>query len=68
MTYKETPVGTYEADFVVDDKIILELKATSALIAFHEAQAIHYLTATGYRLALLINFGAPQLQHKRIGK
>ena len=55
MTYKGVLVGDYEADLVVEDKIILELKAVSTLHPRHEAQAINYLTATGYRLAILLN-------------
>jgi len=61
-------VGEYEADFVVEDKIILEIKAMSKLHPKHEAQAHHYLAATGLRLAILINFGAGSLQHQRIVK
>jgi GxxExxY protein len=59
-------VGEYEADFVVEDKVILELKAISKFNPAHEAQAINYLTATGLRLAILLNFGARSLQHKRL--
>jgi GxxExxY protein len=66
VNYKEVRVGSYEADFVVEDEIILELKSMSALRPEHEAQAINYLAATGYRLAILLNFGASSLQHKRI--
>ena len=64
--YKEAEVGEYRADFLVDGKIILEIKATTALAAVHFAQAIHYLTATRLRLALLLNFGGTSLQVKRI--
>ena len=64
--YKQSQVGEYRADFLVDGKIILEIKATSAVIAGHHAQALHYLTATGLRLALLLNFGTRSLQFKRI--
>jgi GxxExxY protein len=66
--YKGVLVGEYEADFVVEDKIILEIKAVSKLHPRHEAQAIHYLTATGFRLAILLNFGTDSLQHQRIVK
>jgi GxxExxY protein len=68
VTYKGVLVGEYEADFVVEDKIILEIKAVSALNQAHEAQAINYLAATGLRLAILLNFGAASLQHKRLVK
>jgi GxxExxY protein len=68
VTYKSVSVGDYEADFVVEDKIILEIKAVSTWHPKHEAQAINYLTATGLRLAILLNFGADSLQHKRLVK
>lgn len=68
VTYKGVLVGEYEADFVVEGKIILEIKAVSKLHPAHEAQAINYLTATGFRLAILLNFGAKSLQHKRLVK
>lgn len=68
VTYKGILVGDYVADFVVEDKIILEIKAVSALNTNHEAQALNYLAATGLRLALLLNFGARSLQHKRLVK
>jgi GxxExxY protein len=64
--YKQTCVGDFRADFVVDGKIILEIKATTGLVPAHEAQALHYLAMTGFRLALLINFGTKSLQFKRI--
>ncbi len=64
--YKGVLVGEYEADFVIEDEIILELKAVSALTKAHEAQAHNYLAATGLRLAILLNFGADSLQQKRI--
>ena len=66
--YKEVSIGEYYADMFVDGKIILEIKAVSALVPRHEAQAIHYLAATKTRLALLLNFGTPKLQFKRIIK
>jgi len=66
--YKGVPVGDYVADLLVDDKIVLELKAVSALTPAHQAQAINYLTATGLRLAILLNFGAASLQYQRVVK
>ncbi|MBK8784789.1 MAG: GxxExxY protein [Anaerolineales bacterium] len=60
-------IGEYEADLVVDGKIVVELKSVSRFSSAHEAQAIHYLTA-GLQLALLINFGASSLEHRRIVK
>ena len=64
--YKGILVGEYEADFVIEGKIILEIKAVSKLHPRHEAQAHHYLAATGLHLAILLNFGAESLRQKRI--
>ena len=64
--YKETLVGEYLADFIVDNQVVIELKAVAQFHPAHEAQAHHYLAATGLRLAILLNFGAESLQYKRI--
>ncbi|WP_448382798.1 GxxExxY protein [Desulfosoma sp.] len=66
--YKGVLVGDYEADFVVEGRIILEIKAVSTLHPKHQAQALNYLKATGFRLAILLNFGADSLQHQRVVK
>src|SRR5512139_3281981 len=66
--YKDVVIGDYEADLVIDKKFIVELKAVSKLNSSHDAQAMHYLAATGLRLALLLNFGASSLEHRRIIK
>lgn len=63
--YKDIIVGEYIADFVIDDKIILEIKAVSSIHPKHVAQAVNYLTATGLKLAIIINFGADSLQQER---
>lgn len=55
----------YQADFVCYDKIILELKALSALSPEHESQLLNYLKATGLKLGILINFGEKSLVYKR---
>lgn len=59
-------VGEYIADLVVENKIIVEIKAISELDKIHYAQLKHYLKTTGYRLGLLINFGKPMLEFKRV--
>jgi GxxExxY protein len=64
--YKDIKAGKYRVDLAVDGKIIVEIKAISALASAQEAQAIHYLAATRFRLALLLNFGCESLQIKRI--
>jgi GxxExxY protein len=68
VAYKDIIVGIYEADLVIDNKFIVEIKAASKFNASHQAQAMHYLAATGLRLALLLNFGTGSLQHHRIIK
>lgn len=68
VAYKGITVGIYKADFLVDDKIVLEIKAISSLTRGDFAQARNYLTATGYRLSILLNFGASSLDHKRVVK
>ncbi len=65
VTYKGHAVGEYVADFVVDGKVIVELKATKKLTEADEAQLLYYLKATGLRVGLLLNFGAPSLEHRR---
>jgi GxxExxY protein len=66
--YKDVVIGIYEADLVIDNKFVVEIKAISKLNASHQAQAMHYLAATELRLALLLNFGTGSLQHQRIIK
>ena len=56
----------YIADFVIENKAILELKAVKDLDNLHEAQILNYLKATGFQIGLLINFGQKRLQIKRI--
>ena len=63
--YKDVIVGEYFADIVVEDWIILELKAVESLQKIHEAQLLNYLNATGYSIGLLINFTYPKSEIKR---
>jgi GxxExxY protein len=58
---------TYKPDFICYEKIILEIKAVSALVDQHRAQIHNYLKATGYKLGLLVNFAHyPKLEWERI--
>jgi len=57
-------IGEYYADLVVNDLIILEIKAVKALVTEHEAQLLNYLKATPYEVGLLLNFG-PKPETKR---
>jgi GxxExxY protein len=56
----------YKADLLCFDKVIVEIKAVSALVDEHRAQILNYLNATGIRLGLLVNFGHhPKVEHER---
>lgn len=67
LEYKGTALEKfYVADICVFDKIIIEIKAVEHLDSNHIAQVINYLKATGFKLGLLINFGAKSLEWKRI--
>jgi GxxExxY protein len=58
---------TYRPDFICYGKIVLEIKAVSALVDEHRAQVLNYLNATGFQLGLLVNFGHyPGLEYERI--
>ena len=64
--YKDSLVGEYVADIIVEGQLLLELKALSSLCGEHEAQLINYLKATGLSVGLLLNFGRPKLGIKRM--
>lgn len=64
--YKGLNVGTRRADFVVENKVIVELKAVINLEDVHLAQAKNYVVAYKFQKGLLINFGATSLQYKLI--
>jgi len=55
--YKGKQVGFYKPDFVVENKIILEIKAVPEMPVYFETQLFYYLKATEYKLGLLVNFG-----------
>jgi GxxExxY protein len=59
-------IGDYIADILVENSIILELKAQDKLLPLHDAQVLNYLRATGRKLAILLNFGKDSLEHKRL--
>ncbi|OJJ23878.1 GxxExxY protein [marine bacterium AO1-C] len=64
--YDGIDVGTRRADFVVEDQVIVELKAVINLEDVHLAQAKNYVVAYDFNIGLLINFGATSLQFKKI--
>ena len=64
--YDGEVIGDFVADILVEDKVILELKSVKDIHPAHEAQLINYLKATDMRVGLLLNFGSPSLQIKRL--
>jgi GxxExxY protein len=64
--YDGVVVGAYTADLLVENAVLVELKAVNALDAVHRAQCMNYLKATGLGLCLLLNFGNPRLEIKRL--
>ena len=68
LTYKGRPLKqAYQPDFLVDDAVIVEIKATRQLADEHRAQLLNYLHATGRKVGLLVNFGHyPQIEHERL--
>ena len=66
--YKELPepIGTRRADFVVEGKVLVELKAISELEEVHIAQLLSYLRAYRLEVGLLLNFGSKSLTFKRL--
>jgi len=64
--YDSVVVGEYAADLVVDESVIVELKAAKAIDEIHEAQMLNYLKATGVKIGLILNFGTPRLGIKRM--
>lgn len=63
--YKNEKVGIYEPDFIVDDKILIEIKAAPSLVKLFELQLHYYLKGTHYKLGFLVNFGSDKIQIKR---
>lgn len=64
--YLGEQIGTYLADLVVEDRVIVELKAVEALAQSHKGQLLNYLRASGLSVGLLFNFGTPRLEVRRV--
>jgi len=65
VTYDGQIVGAFAADLLVNDSVIVEVKAIQTLAKPHEIQLVNYLTATGLNEGLLLNFGADRLEFKK---
>lgn len=63
--YKGKKVGVYEPDFIVEDKIIIEIKSVLIIPKVFEKQLFYYLKASGFRLGYLVNFGADRIDIRR---
>jgi len=64
--YKGESIGKYYADLVVDNKLLVELKALSGFSSEHDAQVMNYLRASGLSVGLLLNFGVKRLGIRRL--
>jgi GxxExxY protein len=64
--YDGAVVGEYAVDLLIEDSVVVELKAVIALNNIHRAQCLNYLKATGLHMCLLLNFGSPRLEIKRL--
>ena len=64
--YKEIRLSNQRIDFLIEDEIILELKAVSQIDKLHIAQMLSYLKATNKKLGLILNFAKPTLEIKRV--
>ena len=57
--YKNNVIGSFKADIIVENRIIIELKAVNTLLPIHEVQLVNYLQTTGFEKGILINYGSP---------
>lgn len=64
--YEGIEIGSRRADFIVDNRVVVELKALASLEDIHLVQAKNYLVAYGFDIGLLINFGGQRLEYKRV--
>jgi GxxExxY protein len=66
VTYKGSVIGQYSVDLLVEEVLMIELKTARALDEVHRLQCVNYLKATGLNLCLLLNFGKPKLEFRRV--
>jgi GxxExxY protein len=68
VSFRNQVVGQFFADVLVDDKVLVELKAVSGLRPEHQAQVLNYLHASQIEVGLLVNFGRPRIEYQRLDK
>jgi GxxExxY protein len=61
VTYKDVIAGTHKLDFLIDDKVVLELKVVETILSIHVSQVISYLAASKQKVGLILNFAAERL-------
>lgn len=66
IVYKGQEIGIYIADFVIENKVVVELKTVEFLTTIHKAQTLNYLKASDYEVGLILNFARPKLEYKRV--
>ncbi len=66
--FRNIVAGDFFADILVEDKVLIELKAVNRIYGEHKAQVINYLNATGIEVGLLVNFGNPKMEYFRFHK
>lgn len=64
--FRKQVVGDFCPDILVEDEVIVELKAVKALAPEHVAQVLNYLKATGLKVGLLVNFGTSKIEYRRL--
>jgi GxxExxY protein len=66
LKYRDKKVGTHRLDLVVEDKVVVELKAVERFSIHHRAQLTSYLKASGYKLGILVNFSKSKVEYRRV--
>lgn len=64
--YKKKKIGTHRLDIVVENKVVIELKAVERFSIHHKAQLTSYLKASKYKLGILVNFSKSKVEYKRV--
>jgi GxxExxY protein len=64
--YRDKNVGTYYADLIIEDKVIVEVKSVEKIDDVHRAQLLNYLRISSLRVGLLVNFARPKLEYERL--